>query len=87
MGGEVLVFGPVLALAGAVCAAGIDGRLAFVALRAQGEIDHHDSVFFTMPVSRMMPMSAMIEKSVSVSRRAIRAPTPAEGRVERSHCA
>ncbi len=39
--------------------------------------------FSTMPISRMMPMSAMTLKSVRQSIRARSAPTPAEGRVER----
>ena len=39
--------------------------------------------FFTMPMSRMMPMRAMTLNSVRQSMRDRRAPTPAEGRVER----
>jgi hypothetical protein len=39
--------------------------------------------FFTMPMSRMMPMRAMMLRSVPVSSRARMAPTPAGGSVER----
>ena len=39
--------------------------------------------FFTMPISRMMPMSATIDRSCLKSMRASSAPTPAEGSVER----
>src|SRR5256884_3757598 len=39
--------------------------------------------FLTMPISRMMPMSATTPNSVRQSRRARMAPTPAEGSVER----
>ena len=39
--------------------------------------------FFTMPMSRMMPMSAISEKSMWQMSSASSAPTPAEGRVER----
>ncbi len=39
--------------------------------------------FFTMPMSRTMPMRAMMLNSVPVSMSARSAPTPAEGRVER----
>ena len=39
--------------------------------------------FFTMPISRMMPISAMTLKSVRQIISASSAPTPAEGRVER----
>ena len=39
--------------------------------------------FLTMPISRMMPMTAIMESSVPVSFRARRAPMPAEGMVER----
>ncbi len=39
--------------------------------------------FFTMPISRMTPMNAMIEKSVLNSMSASSAPTPAEGSVDR----
>ena len=39
--------------------------------------------FSTMPMSRMMPMRAMTLKSVRQSMRDSRAPTPAEGRVDR----
>src|SRR5579864_5862001 len=38
--------------------------------------------FFTMPISRMIPISPMTLSSLWVSKRASRAPTPAEGRVE-----
>ena len=38
--------------------------------------------FLTMPISRMMPMNAMIVNSVSNSSSAISAPTLAEGSVE-----
>ncbi len=38
--------------------------------------------FFTMPMSRMTPMSEMMEKSVPVSKSARIAPPPAEGNVE-----
>ena len=39
--------------------------------------------FFTMPMSRMTPMSAMMLNSVLKSISASSAPTPAEGSVER----
>ena len=39
--------------------------------------------FFTMPISRMMPMMPMMSRSWPVRSSAISAPTPAEGRVER----
>ena len=39
--------------------------------------------FSTMPMSRSMPISAMMLRSVPVSSRARMAPTPAGGRVER----
>ena len=39
--------------------------------------------FLTMPISRMMPISAMTLRSVLVSISASSAPTPAEGSVER----
>ena len=39
--------------------------------------------FFTMPISRITPISAMIVKSVSKTSSASSAPTPAEGSVER----
>ena len=39
--------------------------------------------FFTMPISRMMPIMAMTLRSVCVSISASSAPTPAEGSVER----
>jgi hypothetical protein len=39
--------------------------------------------FFTMPMSRMMPMTAMMLRSMPASIKARIAPTPAEGSVER----
>ena len=39
--------------------------------------------FSTMPMSRMMPISAMTLKSLPVKNSASSAPTPAEGRVDR----
>ena len=39
--------------------------------------------FFTMPMSNITPISAMIENSVSYNINANRAPTPAEGRVDK----
>ena len=39
--------------------------------------------FFTIPISRMTPMNAMIEKSVLNNSNASNAPTPAEGNVDR----
>ena len=39
--------------------------------------------FFTMPMSRMMPMIATMSRSRWNSRSASSAPTPADGRVER----
>ena len=39
--------------------------------------------FFTMPMSRMIPMSAMTLNSVLKSSSARKAPTPADGSVER----
>ncbi len=39
--------------------------------------------FFTMPISRMMPIMAMMLRSVWVSMSASSAPTPADGSVER----
>ncbi len=39
--------------------------------------------FFTMPMSRMMPISAMSDMSVRQTISASSAPTPAEGRLER----
>ena len=39
--------------------------------------------FFTMPISRMTPISAMMLKSVRNAISARRAPTPAEGSVDR----
>ena len=38
--------------------------------------------FLTMPISKKMPISAMMEKSILNSSSASTAPTPAEGRVE-----
>ena len=38
--------------------------------------------FITMPISRMIAMKAMIDSSMPVAHSAIRAPSPAEGRVE-----
>ena len=38
--------------------------------------------FFTRPISRKMPISAMIENSILKIISASSAPTPAEGRVE-----
>ncbi len=38
--------------------------------------------FFTMPISRITPIRAMIEKSMWKISSASTAPTPAEGRVE-----
>ena len=38
--------------------------------------------FLTMPMSRKMPMRAMIENSMRSESRASSAPTPAEGRVD-----
>lgn len=39
--------------------------------------------FFTMPISRMMPMIAMMLMSLPETIRASSAPTPAEGSVDR----
>ena len=39
--------------------------------------------FFTMPMSRMMPISAITVRSVRLTMSASRAPTPADGIVER----
>ena len=39
--------------------------------------------FLTMPISRMMPISAMMLNSVPNSSSASSAPTPADGSVER----
>ena len=39
--------------------------------------------FLTMPISRMMPIIAMMDRSIRQSMRASSAPTPADGRVER----
>ena len=39
--------------------------------------------FFTMPISRMIPISAITLRSVLVNLSASSAPTPAEGSVER----
>ena len=39
--------------------------------------------FFTMPMSRMMPMTAIRLRSVPVKSSASSAPTPADGSVER----
>ncbi|MOA37683.1 hypothetical protein D3C78_1593010 [compost metagenome] len=39
--------------------------------------------FLTMPISRMMPITAIIPRSLPDSSSASSAPTPAEGRVER----
>ena len=39
--------------------------------------------FLTMPISRMMPISAITLKSVRQSSSASSAPTPADGSVER----
>ena len=39
--------------------------------------------FLTMPISRMTPISAMIENSVLNAINASSAPTPADGSVER----
>jgi hypothetical protein len=39
--------------------------------------------FFTMPISRIMPISAMTLKSCRQMNSASSAPTPAEGSVER----
>ncbi|MNC89609.1 hypothetical protein D3C83_55720 [compost metagenome] len=38
--------------------------------------------FLTMPISRMMPMTAMMPRSVRAMSSASSAPTPAEGNVE-----
>jgi hypothetical protein len=39
--------------------------------------------FFTMPISKMMPMTAMIVSSIPVASSASSAPTPADGSVDR----
>ena len=39
--------------------------------------------FFTIPISRMMPITAIMSSDWPNSRRASSAPTPAEGSVER----
>ena len=39
--------------------------------------------FFTMPISKMMPISATTPRSLPVINRARMAPTPAEGSVDR----
>ncbi len=39
--------------------------------------------FLTMPISRMMPIRAIIEKSMRQIINASSAPTPADGRLER----
>ncbi len=39
--------------------------------------------FFTMPINRMMPISAISEKSKPAAIRIASAPTPAEGSVDR----
>ena len=39
--------------------------------------------FLTIPMRRMIPMSAMTSRSIPQSIRAMMAPTPAEGSVER----
>ena len=39
--------------------------------------------FFTMPMSRKMPISAISDKSMRKNIKASNAPTPAEGRVDR----
>ena len=38
--------------------------------------------FFTMPISRMMPISAITDSSMPASRSEISAPNPADGSVE-----
>ena len=39
--------------------------------------------FFTMPISRMMPINAITDRLVPVTNSARIAPTPAEGSVDR----
>ena len=39
--------------------------------------------FLTMPISRMMPITATMPSSCPASIKASKAPTPAEGKVER----
>ena len=39
--------------------------------------------FFTMPISRMMPISAITDRSICSNTRMRSAPTPAEGSVDR----
>ena len=39
--------------------------------------------FMTMPINRMMPISAMTDRSRRTRRSASNAPSPAEGKVER----
>ncbi|MOA68909.1 hypothetical protein D3C78_1967790 [compost metagenome] len=39
--------------------------------------------FLTMPISRMMPITAIMPRSLPVSSSASSAPTPADGSVER----
>ena len=44
----------------------VDGflrALPLLAFRGQGEIDHHDGVFFTMPMSRITPISEITFRS------------------------
>jgi len=52
------------------------------ALALQGEVDQHDAVLFTIPISRMIPMMPITSSGRPNSIRVNRAPRPAEGKVE-----
>ena len=62
---------------------GLLGRQPLGPLGIDGEVDHQNRVFFTMPMSRMMPIRAMMVRCSPASIMANRAPIPADGRVER----
>jgi len=49
-------------------------RIAFVALGVERKVDHHDGFFFTIPISRIMPMIATIvsQSPAAISARARR---------------
>ena len=57
--------------------------LPVLALRLQREVDDQIPFFFTMPISRMMPMMATTLRSWPKRISASSAPTPAEGSVDR----
>ena len=60
----------------------VRGGHALLALRRQREVDHHDRVLLTMPISISTPMVAISDSSTEQEQRQ-QAPTAAEGRPAR----